>query len=234
MRMNLIDCFLMGALAALGVLYVPVVSSTASSVPQATQPSNEELEILNELAAWIQGSPGETDRLNIESASFELFTWGPEENSVSERVSDLPFGQHIHRAAERAGLDPILLAAVVEVESSFNPAVVSSRGALGLMQLMPATASDLRVEDPLDPASNLSGGARYLVRLLEKYDGDMELALAAYNAGPGNVRRFGGVPPFRETRRYVEKVINVYVAHYRDLWTEKEEISLGSPWQSIS
>lgn len=113
-------------------------------------------------------------------------------------------------AARRHGLDPELVLAVVGVESAFQPEAVSPKGAQGLMQLMPRTAASLGVEDALDPEQNLDGGTRHLGSLLELYDGDVERALAAYNAGEGAVARHGGIPPFRETRDYVRKVIERY------------------------
>jgi hypothetical protein len=112
--------------------------------------------------------------------------------------------------AKRHGLDPALVLAVVSVESGFRPRAISPKGAQGLMQLMPGTAKDLGVKDALDPAANLDGGTRHLNALLRQYDGDLKRALAAYNAGAGAVKRHGGVPPYRETRDYVQKVLERY------------------------
>jgi soluble lytic murein transglycosylase-like protein len=112
--------------------------------------------------------------------------------------------------ARRHGLDPDLVMAVVSVESGFRPQAVSPKGAQGLMQLMPKTASSLGVADALDPVQNLDGGARHLGQLLTLYGGDLTRALAAYNAGEGAVDRHGGVPPYRETRAYVRKVLERY------------------------
>ena len=113
-------------------------------------------------------------------------------------------------AARRHGLDPELVLAVVGVESAFRPEAVSPKGAQGLMQLMPRTAASLGVEDAFDPAQNLDGGTRHLGALLALYGGDVERALAAYNAGEGAVARHGGIPPFKETREYVRKVLERY------------------------
>lgn len=108
------------------------------------------------------------------------------------------------------GLDPVLVHALVRVESDYNPLAVSRKGAMGLMQLMPATAKRLGVADPFDPEQNLHGGALELGRLLDRYSGNVPLALAAYNAGEGAVARYGGVPPYRETRGYVQRIMTLY------------------------
>jgi soluble lytic murein transglycosylase-like protein len=113
-------------------------------------------------------------------------------------------------AARRHGVDPDLVLAVAGIESAFQPRAVSPKGAQGLMQLMPATARDLGVKDPLDPVANLDGGTRYLRDLIALYEGDLTKALAAYNAGPGAVARHQGVPPYKETQDYVKKVLRRY------------------------
>ena len=123
----------------------------------------------------------------------------------SEEVEPL-----IRRYADRNRLDPKLVRAVIRAESAFNPRAVSSKGAMGLMQLMPATAAELDVEDAFDPEANIAGGTRYLRQMFDAFGGQVELALAGYNAGPNAVRHYGGIPPFAETRQYVQRVLREY------------------------
>jgi soluble lytic murein transglycosylase-like protein len=120
----------------------------------------------------------------------------------SPRIDDL-----VRRNAARWRLEPALLEAVIANESAFDPAATSPAGAQGLMQLMPATAAALGVRDPFDPAQNVAAGARYLRSLVDRFGGDVRLALAAYNAGPGAVENHRGVPPYAETQRYIEAVL---------------------------
>lgn len=113
-------------------------------------------------------------------------------------------------AAEKYGVDAKFLKSIAKCESDFDPACVSHSGATGIMQLMPATAAELGVSDSYDPYQNIMGGAQYISELLDKYNGDTSLALAAYNAGSGNVAKYGGIPPFTETQNYVKKVLGYY------------------------
>ncbi len=119
----------------------------------------------------------------------------------------------IEQAAARYGLDPSLLSGLIEQESGFDPTASSSAGALGLTQLMPSTAASLGVSEPLNPAQSIEGGARYLSGLLRQFGGNTANALAAYNAGPGAVEQYGGVPPYPETQQYVTKVLD-YAASF--------------------
>jgi soluble lytic murein transglycosylase-like protein len=123
-------------------------------------------------------------------------------------VAGNKFATEIAAAATRHGVDVGLLTALVEQESSFNPQAISPVGAQGLTQLMPATARSLGVTNPMDPVQNLNGGAKYLAQMMREFNGDTRLALAAYNAGPGAVRRHGGIPPYRETQNYVSRIMS--------------------------
>ena len=112
-------------------------------------------------------------------------------------------------------MDANLIHAVMQAESAFHPYAVSRAGAEGLMQLMPELSDEMGVSDAFDPRENIMGGVRYLKRLLDYHDGNLDLALASYNAGPGNVERYGGVPPFRETRSYIKTIKQILAARRR-------------------
>ena len=118
--------------------------------------------------------------------------------------------EYFKEASETYGVDIILLKAIARQESNFNPSATSSAGAMGVMQLMPSTAKGLGVTNAYDAQENIMGGAKLMAQNLKKYNGDVSLALAAYNAGSGNVDKYGGIPPFKETQNYVKKVLGYY------------------------
>jgi soluble lytic murein transglycosylase-like protein len=129
-----------------------------------------------------------------------------------------PFAAEIDAAAARNGVDPALLRGLIRQESNFDPRAKSPAGAIGLCQLMPATAAGLGVTNPSDPVQNIEGGAKYLKQQLDRFGGDVSKALAAYNAGPGAVQRYNGVPPYAETQSYVQRV-TAYANEYRQAST---------------
>lgn len=169
----------------------------------------------NATASSLPVSSGGVPPLNPFGPSVRLDSAGAPDVSArsASRVPNAPprLAPLIAKAAESAGVDPRLFDALVAVESSYDPNARSRAGALGLSQLMPGTAAELGVRNPFDPAENLWGGARYLAQMLARF-GDVRTALAAYNAGPGAVERAGGVPDYRETRQYVDRVLEVYQA----------------------
>src|SRR5579859_2933019 len=141
--------------------------------------------------------------------SSEIVRFDPEDMFApfpQAATLDVPFAKQIRAAAARNGVDENLISSVIFAESNFVPRAVSSKRAMGLMQLMPQTASRYAVNNAFDPAQNIAGGTRYLKALLDQYHGDLPLALAAYNAGPQRVAQYGGVPPFPETRDYIRRV----------------------------
>ena len=138
------------------------------------------------------------DRIELE----ELF------GESAQREADVPYSAQIRNAAHTYGLDPALVASVIAVESNFNSRAVSKKSALGLMQLLPETAAQMAVRNAFDPVENIDGGTRYLKQLLDRYDQNLALALAAYNAGPKRVDFYRGIPPLAETRSYISRVIS--------------------------
>jgi soluble lytic murein transglycosylase-like protein len=180
------------------------VKNVAPIVPAVTKANGSELEqkplraavphlrLFPDLAGST-GLPGPPDRVDVQA--------------MNPRFEGL-----ILLASARHSVDPNLVRAVIEAESSFNPRAVSKKGALGLMQLMPATARNLKLDHPFDPAENVEAGVRHLKSLLDRYDGDVQLSVAAYNAGPGAVTRSKGVPNNRQTRYYVKRVTRLYAS----------------------
>jgi len=192
---------------------------SAASERTFSIPTGEQLRTDLALSQWLTDSwnsrqpmPSHAERRQDSPRSFEIF---PQDlDLVRHLPASVPFGGAIHRTALRYQLDSMLLAAIVEVESGFDARSISPAGALGLMQIMPDLASE-HGGDPFDPSVNLEAGAKYFSALLQRFNGDLELALAAYNAGPTIVHRYGKVPPYRETQAFVRRVMAIYEARSR-------------------
>ena len=153
------------------------------------------------------------DQKNVKTFSFPCYASDPTCNQLDWEKIPLnrrAFDDEIRAAAQVYTVDDSLIRAIIHAESAYQPDALSPRGAQGLMQLMPATQQELQVADVFDPLSNIEGGTLYLSRLLDQFDQNVDLAAAAYNAGPGAVREYGGIPPYKETREYVRRVKILY------------------------
>lgn len=187
-------------------VYIPPITQNATKPSTNTTPSGN--------------TPIENDSTSSAPILGEAATNQTEQNAgVSDSIRntgvlecDEELNRYFQQAAETYGVDVNLLKCIAYAESNFNPDSTSRSGAMGIMQLMPKTAEGLGVRDAYDPQQNILGGAKYISIQLERFNGDIELALAAYNAGPGNVKKYNGIPPFKETQNYVKKIMNIYNA----------------------
>ncbi len=206
----------------------PTPSQPSISTASRTSPDPAQLALADWAAGRTGGSLSAMRPADLQAAlgtkrhGYELFPQAADRSSglLEERrfLTRLPYGRAMWRAALRNRLDGLLIAAVVETESAFSPTAVSPDGAIGLMQVIPENGDLHSRADLFDPNINLDVGSQYLSGLIERYHGDLRLAVAAYNAGPGAVTRYGGVPPFRETRDYVKTVLSLYVDHRQNIW----------------
>lgn len=143
------------------------------------------------------------------SSNYKIYIREKPDRSLNSDVTRR-YDQIITEAAERHGVSFSLLKAMIKIESDFNPRAISTAGALGLMQIMPENIKRLKIKDPFDPRENIMGGTRYLKQMIDRFNGKLSLALAAYNAGPNTVERYQRIPPFTETEDYVEAVMKYY------------------------
>jgi len=194
------------ALQTLGAVHSYAQSDTVSTVFN---------EMINELMApesMIESVSGQTQAFLSQNLNYSgiapVFVPTGVNDPTNEFTADGDWSDLINQAAQKFNVPAKLIQSVIQQESSFNPQAVSQAGAAGLMQLMPGTAKFLGVEDRFNPVQNVMGGAKYLRQMLDQFDDRIDLALAAYNAGPGNVKKYGGIPPFQETQNYVNKVLS--------------------------
>ena len=141
-----------------------------------------------------------------QEAAVAIPTTGPLDASLLEGT---PYGEIIAAMSQAHGVDPMLVRALIQVESNYRPRAKSNKGAMGLMQLMPSTARQYKVRNPYDPTANIGAGVKHLKGLIDRMDGAIDMALAAYNAGEGAVKKFKGIPPYRETRNYVSRILSI-------------------------
>jgi soluble lytic murein transglycosylase-like protein len=230
----------LAAVLFVGLTFSSTPSDTAVPDPHELPRQDDEAD-LQDLARWMVAGEGAGERRfhvvlpeDLVAATapgtreISLFQPGPGPEAQRRFLHGLPYGIAISRAAERHRVDGLLVAAIVAVESGFTPEAVSPKGARGLMQVRPAVGEAYGAADLLDPYANVDVGSRYFGSLLAEYDGDLQLTLAAYNAGPAAVARYGGVPPYPETRQYVRKVLARYEEYSRRAGQAEDLLLLGT------
>ncbi len=196
------------------LITIPAQEDAVKAAAQPAPPASAAADTASQAAQTPEKLAAEPGTRSAQTAT-RLDTVAPQTDQAkppasTEQAAPGSLDAIIQEAAEKNAVDPNLIRAIIKVESNFNPNAVSRKGARGLMQLMPQTARLLGVRDVYDPAENVVGGVRYLKQLLETFPGQLHLSLAAYNAGPGAVERHGGIPPYSETREYVNKIASLY------------------------
>ncbi len=183
------------------------IDRAASDSEDTKEGADHEIEINKSQSSSTEHADSKSVKINPQHAAAE-------EPAIKTRKVRLKqpsqYRNIIYKLARTHGIEPSLVHALITVESNWNTEAVSHRGAIGLMQLMPATANAMGINDPYNPADNIEGGIKYLRYLLDKFGGDITLAIAAYNAGPRRIIKFRGVPPIRETQKYVKRVLAIY------------------------
>ncbi|KXY44126.1 lytic transglycosylase [Bacillus toyonensis] len=192
-----------------------VVNKPEQSINKVEEASKSEEKAETKKVDEVQVAQKEFERRFPETKNEAVDTWELTKKYNIQKIRSSNEGKYediIDRVSRTYGIPKTLIQKMIEVESNFNPKTVSHAGAMGLMQLMPANVKEMGVKNPFSPAESIEGGVKELSGYLKKNNGDLVLALASYNAGPGNVRKYGGVPPFKETQGYIKKILNIDVS----------------------
>ncbi|QWH60304.1 lytic transglycosylase domain-containing protein [Bacillus mycoides] len=203
----------------------PVQSTKIETVVNKPEESINRVEEASKPEETEKAETKKVDEVHVAQKEFErrfpetknepADTWGLTNKYNIQKIRSSNEGKYediIDRVSSTYGIPKTLIQKMIEVESNFNPKTVSHAGAMGLMQLMPANVKEMGIKNPFSPAESIEGGVKELSGYLKKNNGDLVLALASYNAGPGNVRKYGGVPPFKETQGYIKKILNIDVS----------------------